>query len=234
MKDDTLQLRLSLPYDYLEKYDCSPALSREYIEKGKPNLRLIIPVGKEENIRTHPFWKKYEVTYFRYFPLKEDGKLDCYLGTPNHLLTAYNEEVFRYLDKKFGKGWRKEVPPGIFGLDLLLNEPRDYSWFIKTLSRECKYPVAQQRRNKGCVLQVEYTVTPEGYISHATVLNQAPRTFRKSVMQVFQSLRNVPTVLRPGKSTLSIQFWLDNMKKSPEADVIIIGYTWDDKPVLMK
>ena len=114
-----------------------------------------------------------------------------------------------------------------------LNDVRDYNWLIKTLSRECKYPVAQQKRNKGCVLQVEYTVPPEGYISHATVLNQAPRAFRKSVMQVFQSLRNVPTVLRPGKSTLSIQFWLDNMKKSPKADVVIIGYTWDDKPVLM-
>ena len=86
------------------------------------------------------------------------------------------------------------------------NELHDYNWLIKTLSRECKYPVNQQKRNKGCVLQVEYTVTPEGYISHATVLNQAPRAFRKSVMQVFQSLRNVPTVLRPGKSTLSIQF----------------------------
>ena len=107
------------------------------------------------------------------------------------------------------------------------------NWLNKTLSRKCKYPVAQQKRNKGCVLQVEYTVPPEGYISHATVLNQAPRAFRKSVMQVFQSLRNVPTVLRPEKSTLSIQFWLDNMKKSPKADVVIIGYTWDDKPVLM-
>lgn len=73
----------------------------------------------------------------------------------------------------------------------------------------------------------------EGYINHATVLNQVTRAFRKSVMQVFQSLRNVPTVLRFGKSTLSIQFWLDNMTKATKADVIIIGYSWDDKPVLM-
>lgn len=234
MHDDTLQLRLSLPYDYLEKYDCSPTLSREYIEKGKPNLRLIIPVGQEKEIQKHPFWKKYGVTYFSYYPLKEDGKLDCYLATPNHLLTAYNEEVFRYLDEKFGQVWRKEAPPGIFGLDQSLNELHDYNWLIKTLSKKCKYPVALQKRNKGCVLQVKYTVNPEGYINHATVLNQVPRAFRKSVMQVFRSLRNVPTVLRPGGSTLSIQFWLDNMKKSPQADVIIIGYTWDHKPVLMK
>lgn len=234
IQDDTLQLRLSLPYDYIEEYVCSPALSREYIDKGKPNLKLVIPIGKEEGISKHPFWKKYGVTYYSFFPLKEDGKLECYLSTPNHLLTAYNEIVFRYLDKKFGKGWRKEVPPGIFGLDQSLNELHDYNWLIKTLSRECKYPIAQQKRNKSCVLQVEYTVNSEGYISNATVLNQAPRAFRQSVMQVFQSLGNVPTVLRPGKSSLSIQFWLDNMAKAPKSDVIIIGYSRDDKPVLMK
>lgn len=146
----------------------------------------------------------------------------------------YDEIVFQYLDKKFGKGWRKEVPPGIFGLDQSLNELHDYNWLIKALSRKCKYPIAQQKRNKSCVLQVEYTVNSEGYISNATVLNQAPRAFRQSVMQVFQSLRNVPTVLRPGKSSLSIQFWLDNMAKAPKSDVIIIGYSRDDKPVLMK
>jgi len=231
---DTLRLTLPLWYEYIEKYDCSPALSREYIDKGKPNLKLIIPIGKEEVIRKHPFWEKYGVTYISSFPLKKDGKLACHLSIPNHLLTAYNEEVFRYLDKKFGQEWRKEVPPDIFGLDQSLNELHDYNWLIKILSRKCKYPVVQQKRNKGYVLQVEYTVTPEGYISHATVLNQVPRAFRKSVMQVFQSLRNVPTVLRPGKNTLSIQFWLDNMKKSPKADVLIIGYSSCDTPVLMK
>ena len=126
-QSDTLRITLPLWYEYIEKYDCSPTLSREYIDKGKPNLKLIIPVGKEEVIRKHPFWKKYGVTYISFFPLNEDGKLTCYLSTPNHLLTAYNEEVFRYLDKKFGKGWRKEVPPGIFGLDHSLNELHDYN-----------------------------------------------------------------------------------------------------------
>ena len=52
------------------------------------------------------------------------------------------------------------------------------NWLNKTLSRKCKYPVAQQKRNKGCVLQVEYTVPPEGYISHATVLNQDRKSTR--------------------------------------------------------
>jgi hypothetical protein len=104
MCPDTLQLRLSLPYDYIEEYVCSPALSREYIDKRKTNLKLVVPIGNEEGMSKHPFWKKYGVTYYSFFPLKEDGKLECYLGTPNHLLTAYNEEVFRYLDKKSDKG----------------------------------------------------------------------------------------------------------------------------------
>ena len=36
-----------LGYEYIEKYDCSPALSREYIDKGKPNLKLIILLEKK-------------------------------------------------------------------------------------------------------------------------------------------------------------------------------------------
>ena len=31
------------------------------------------------------------------------------------------------LTRQFGKGWRKEVPPGIFGLDHSLNELHDYN-----------------------------------------------------------------------------------------------------------
>ena len=88
------------------------------------------------------------------------------------------------------------------------------NWLNKTLSRKCKYPLPSKKKEQGVCLQVGIYCAPEGYISHATVLNQAPIAFRKSVMQVFQSLRNVPTVLCPEKSTLSIQFWLDNMKKS--------------------
>ena len=30
-----------------------------------------------------------------------------------------------------------------------LNDVRDYNWLIKTLSRECKYPVAQQKKEQG-------------------------------------------------------------------------------------
>ena len=34
------------------------------------------------------------MTFF--IQLKKDGTLDCYLGVPNHMLTAYNQVVFDY------------------------------------------------------------------------------------------------------------------------------------------
>ena len=52
-----------------------------------------------------------------YYLLRKDGHLDCYLGAPNFMLAAYNQEVFEYLDAQYGKIWRWEVPDGIFGLD---------------------------------------------------------------------------------------------------------------------
>ena len=231
---DTLQLVLTLPYDYIEEYVCSPELSREYINKGHPNLKLVIPIEQDKKVREHIFWKKYGVKYYSYYPLKENGKMDCYLNTPNRLLTAYNREVFRYLDEKFGKTWREEVPSGIFGLDKSLDELRDESWLIKTLNRRCKYPIVWQKKNKGRVLRVAYEVNQDGYITTATILGKTPRTFRKSVLDVLQSLRNKPTVLCPGKDTLCIQYRLDTMPLLPKADVVITGYSTCDQPVLMR
>lgn len=98
-------------HHYIEEYVCSPKLSREYINKGHPNLKLVIPIEQDKKVREHIFWKKYGVKYYSYYPLKENGKMDCYLNTPNRLLTAYNREVFRYLDKNTGKhGARKYLP----------------------------------------------------------------------------------------------------------------------------
>lgn len=46
---------------------------------------------------------------------------------------------------------------------------------------------------------------------------------------------NVPTLLKAGKDTLVIQYKLDSSTiVNPEADVLVIGYTSWDKPVLMK
>ena len=46
---------------------------------------------------------------------------------------------------------------------------------------------------------------------------------------------NVPTLLKAGKDTLTVQYKLDSSAAvNPDTDVLVIGYTLCDKPVLMK
>lgn len=46
---------------------------------------------------------------------------------------------------------------------------------------------------------------------------------------------NVPTLLKAGKDTLVVQYKLDSSATvNPETDVLVIGYTPCDKPILMK
>ena len=233
--NDTLRMVLPLWYDYILKYDCSPELSKENILKGHPKLRLVIPEEQEQKIRTHFFWKKYGVSYDVFYPLKKDGTLDFYLGVPNHLLTAYNQVVFDYLDKKFGTSWRKEAPKGIFGLDKSLDEFRDYKWFIKTLHKESKYPVKLQSKGKECLLRIEYVVDSNGYVVQPKIISCSNRSFRKTALDTFKKVMNVPTLLKAGKDTLVVQYKLDSSATvNPETDVLIIGYSSCDKPVLMK
>ncbi len=233
--NDTLRMVLPLWYDYILKYDCSPELSKENILKGHPKLRLVIPEGQEQKIRTHFFWKKYGVSYDAFYPLKKDGTLDCYLGVPNHLLTAYNQVVFDYLDKKFGTSWRKEAPKGIFGLDKSLDEFRDYKWFIKTLHKESKYPVKLLSKGKECLLRIEYVVDSNGYVVQPKIISCSNRSFRKTALDTFKKVMNVPTLLKAGKDTLVVQYKLDSSATvNPDTDVLVIGYTLCDKPILMK
>ncbi len=233
--NDTLRMVLPLWYDYISKYDCSPELSKENSLKGHPKLRLVIPEGQEQKIRTHFFWKKYGVGYDVFYPLKKDGTLDCYLGVPNHLLTAYNQVVFDYLDKMFGTSWRKEAPKGIFGLDKSLDEFRDYKWFIKTLHKESKYPVKLLSKGKECLLRIEYAVDSNGYVVQPKIISCSNRSFRKTAFDTFKKVMNIPTLLKAGKDTLVVQYKLDSSAAvNPEADVLVTGYTSCDKPVLMK
>lgn len=234
--NDTLRMVLPLEYDHILKYDCSPELSRENILKGHPKLRLVIPEEQEQKIRTHFFWKKYGVSYDAFYLLKKDGTLDCYLGVPNHLLTAYNLVVFDYLDKKFGTSWRKEAPKGIFGLDKSLDEFRDYKWFVRTLHKEGKYPVKLLSKGKECLLRIEYAVDSNGYVVQPKIISCSNRSFRGTTLDTFKKVMNVPTLLKAGKYTLAVQYKLDSssVAVNPETDVLIIGYSSCDKPVLMK
>ena len=192
--NDTLRMVLPLWYDYILRYDCSPELSKENILKGRPKLRLVIPEEQEQKIRTHFFWEKYGVYYDIFYPLKKDGTLDCYLGVPNHLLTAYNQVAFDYLDKKFGTSWRKEAPKGIFGLDKSLDEFRNYKWFIKTLHKKSKYPVKLLSKGKECLLRIEYAVDSNGYIVQPKIISCSNRSFRKTALDAFRKVMNVPTL----------------------------------------
>lgn len=233
--NDTLRMVLPLWYDYILKYDCSLELSKENILKGHPKLRRVILEGQEQKIRTHFFWEKYGVSYDAFYPLKKDGTLDCYLGVPNHLLTAYNQVVFDYLDKKFGTSWRKEAPKGIFGLDKSLDEFRDYKWFIKTLHKESKYPVKLLAKGKECLLRIEYVVDSNGYVVQPKIISCSNRLFRKTALDTFKKVMNVPTLLKAGKDTLVVQYKLDSSATAnPDTDVLVIGYTPCDKPILMK
>lgn len=233
--NDTLRMVLPLWYDYILKYDCSLELSKENILKGHPKLRLVIPEEQEQKIRTHFFWKKYGVSYDVFYPLKKDGTLDCYLGVPNHLLTTYNQVVFDYLDKKFGTSWRKEAPKGIFGLDKSLDEFRDYKWFINTLHKKSKYPVKLLSKGKECLLRIEYVVDSNGYVVQPKIISCSNRSFRKTALDTFKKVMNVPTLLKAGKDTLVVQYKLDSSATvNPDTDVLVIGYTPCDKPILMK
>ena len=46
---------------------------------------------------------------------------------------------------------------------------------------------------------------------------------------------NVPTLLKAGKDTLVVQYKLNSSATvNPDTDVLVIGYTPCDKPILMK
>ena len=116
---DTLELVLTLPYQYIREYGYSPSLAKEAIRKGHPYIVMVYPEEKINELARNPFWKKYGIGYHCYNT--KNGKLTNLLTVPNHILTEYNNEIFKYLDKKYGKEWRKEAPKGIFGLDNSLN-----------------------------------------------------------------------------------------------------------------
>ena len=124
---------------------------------------------------------------------------------------------------------------GIFGLDKSLDEFRDYKWFIKTLHKESKYPVKLQSKGKECLLRIEYVVDSNGYVVQPKIISCSNRSFRKTALDTFKKVMNVPTLLKAGKDTLVVQYKLDSSATvNPETDVLIIGYSSCDKPVLMK
>ena len=73
------------------------------------------------------------------------------------------------------------------------------------------------------------------YIVQPKIISYTNRSFRKTALNTLKKVMNVSTPLKSGKDTLVIQYKLDpSATLNLETNVIIIGYTPCDKPVLMK
>ncbi len=130
---------------------------------------------------------------------------------------------------------RKAKNPGgktyALGMDV-----RNYNWLIKTLSRSCKYPPNLQEKNQEGLLYVTFEVDNRGRIANPQILMCNNRKFKKTTLNAFKKITGIPTTLREGKDTLTVQFKLDRPVVSTNfhADVLIIGYSSCDTPILMR
>lgn len=114
-----------------------------------------------------------------------------------------------------------------------VNAPRDYAWLIKTLSKS-KYPIKLQKKNQEGMLRVAYEVDNNGYIINPRILCCTNGKFKKTTLHAFKAVIDVPTTLQAGKDTLLFQYKLDISPIHPHTDVLIIGYSSCEKPVLMR
>jgi hypothetical protein len=99
-KGEVLTIRL-LP-------DCDYSASTD-IRQGKIKLLMVFnafspPLTKKDRA----FQKKYRLTYHGYGDGCTGIAMDC--------IDTYNSAVAQYLDKKYGKRWRREVNSGVSGL----------------------------------------------------------------------------------------------------------------------
>lgn len=99
-KDEVLQISL-MP-------DCLYSSSND-IKQGKIKLLMAFTAfGPQLTKRDLAFEKKYRLQYYGY----GEG---C-TGIVEDCMTTYNKAVAAFLDKKYGKSWRKEVHKGVPGL----------------------------------------------------------------------------------------------------------------------
>ena len=108
---DRLNIVLPLYYD---KKEVSVKHARKTIKAGRPHLYAYTEDEKNTAFRT--FCDKYNVDFIIYNPSLINRKLQG-LNIPQEVLIRYNREIFKHLDKTFGKSWRQELPPGIIGME---------------------------------------------------------------------------------------------------------------------
>lgn len=94
-------------FDLKLKADClvNGEIAKTDLKNSQPRLLLIggmIPTIKSGQAE---FEKKYDIVY---------SDFGC-MQDPYECVKQYNEVVFTYLDKTYGKGWRKEVRDDVIG-----------------------------------------------------------------------------------------------------------------------
>jgi hypothetical protein len=75
------------------------------IKRGKAKLLLAGGLSPIYYFGQEAFEKKYRITYYEYGCMPPDEK--CVM--------EYNKAIFAYLDKQYGKKWRKEVRKDVIG-----------------------------------------------------------------------------------------------------------------------
>jgi hypothetical protein len=76
------------------------------IKKGNPRLLLVGSIAPVVYPDQHLFEKKYKVHYHDYGDI----------APASECIVQYNKRIFTYLDKKYGRKWRKEVRKDVIGL----------------------------------------------------------------------------------------------------------------------
>ena len=116
------------------------------------------------------------------------------------------------------------------------NEVNNYNWLIKTLSKSCKYPPKLQKKNREGMVYVTYKLDGNGYITNPQVISCNNRKFKRAALNAFNAVTGISITLPAPKDTLVFQFKLDRPTTpiNPHTDVLIIGYSSCDTPVLMK
>ena len=116
------------------------------------------------------------------------------------------------------------------------NEVNNYNWLIKTLSKSCKYPPKLQKKNREGMVYVTYKLDGNGYITNPQVISCNNRKFKRAALNAFNAVTGISITLPAPKDTLVFQFKLDRPTTpiTPHTDVLIIGYSSCDTPILMR
>ena len=116
------------------------------------------------------------------------------------------------------------------------NEVNNYNWLIKTLSKSCKYPPKLQKKNREGMVYVTYKLDGNGYITNPQVISCNNRKFKRAALNAFNAVTGISITLPAPKDTLVFQFKLDRPTTpiNPHTDVLIIGYSSCDTPILMR